>query len=74
MATDLETAQTRLAAYQQAETDILLGGQEGMVAGRKWKKADLPAIQQAIRDLKLEIADLTESAQGQCRLHTGVPR
>lgn len=74
MATDLETAQARLDLYIQAETAVLSGGQEGQVAGRKWKKADLPEIRAAIKELQRTIADLKAQAGGGSRLYTAVPQ
>ena len=74
MATALESAQTRLDAYIQAELAVLSGGQEGRVAGRQWKKADLPEIRAAIKDLQSEIDDLKSQSSGQSRLYTAVPR
>jgi len=74
MATALESAQARLDAYIQAETAILTGGQEGRIAGRQWKKADLAEIRATIRQLQAEVDDLKGQASGQSRLYTGVPR
>ncbi len=74
MATALESAQARLDAYIAAELAVLTGGQEGRVAGRQWKKADLPEIRAAIKQLQAEVEDLKAQASGQSRLYTGVPR
>ena len=74
MPTALETAQTRLDLYLQAEAAILSGQQEATVAGRKWRFADLAEIRQQITVLETKVAGLQEQAGGKCRLYTGVPR
>ncbi len=74
MATDLETAQARLALYIQAEASILGGQQEGTVQGRKFRFADLDVIRAEIRTLQAQIANLQDQASGSSRLYTGVPR
>lgn len=74
MPTALETAQSRLDAYLQAEAAILSGQQEGTVAGRKWRFADLSEIRAQITFLQNQVAGLQEKDSGQSRLYTAVPR
>lgn len=74
MTTDLERAQSRLALYYAAEAAILSGAQEYTIEGRRVRKADLPTIQEAIRELKSEVADLQGAASGTSRLITVVPQ
>lgn len=74
MATALESAQARLDAYLAAELAVLTGGQEGRIAGRQWKKADLPELRAAINALQAQVDDLKGQTSGQSRLYTGVPR
>lgn len=74
MTTDLERAQSRLALYYAAEAAILGGAQEYAIEGRRVRKADLPTIQAAIRELKSEVADLQGAASGTSRFITVVPQ
>jgi hypothetical protein len=74
MPTALETAQTRLTAYLQAEASILAGTQESTIAGRRYRFADLAEIRAQIKALQIEVSGLTEQASGQSRLYTAVPR
>lgn len=64
MATALETAQSRLAAYLVRETAILNAGQEGSVAGRRRRDAELSEIRIAIKDLQAEIERLQSGTSG----------
>ena len=52
----LTELQTRLAAYQAAETEVLTGGQSYAVDGQQFSRANLLQIQTAIRDLENRIA------------------
>lgn len=70
----LDDARIRLAAYLAAELRILDAGQEGTVATRRRRDADLIEIRKGITDLNNEIAGLEASASGQSRLYTAVPR
>lgn len=74
MPTDLETAQSRMDAYLARELAILSAGQEGSVAGRRRRDAELSEVRAAIKDLQAEIADLKGSSDGGGRLITVVPR
>ena len=74
MATALEVAQSRLDAHLAAELRILSAGQEGTIATRRRREAELADIRKAIADLQAEIANLQGAASGQSRLITGVPR
>ena len=74
MGTPLELARQRLESYLQAETRILAAGQEGTVASRRRRDAELTEIRAAIRELQMEIADLEGSASGGSRLLQVVPR
>ena len=47
--------QARLLAYQAAELAILEGNQEYRIGARSFKRADLKAIQDEIRRLKIEL-------------------
>lgn len=74
MATALETARQRLASYLEAESRILAAGQEGSVASRRRRDAELAEIRRAIRDLQAEVADMEGAASGASRLITVVPQ
>lgn len=64
MGTPLELARQRLESYIQAETRILAAGQEGTVASRRRRDAELTEIRSAIRELQQEIARLEGAAAG----------
>lgn len=66
--TPLEVAQQRLDSYLAAEQAILTAGQEGTVATRRRREAELSEIRQAIKDLQREITDLRASASGESRI------
>ena len=71
MATAREIAQQRLDAYLAAELAILASGQEGSIATRKRREADLSEIRRAIADLQEQIADLMQP--NVARIRIGVP-
>lgn len=48
--------QERLSLYREAEKKILEGNQSWEVAGNKFTRPDLPAIQRMIRSLDSELA------------------
>lgn len=56
----LAELQNELAMYKKAEREILLGAQQYEIAGRKVTKASLPVIREAVRDLEMRIAMLTQ--------------
>lgn len=64
MAAPLDLARQRLESYLQAETRILAAGQEGTVATRRRRDAELTEIRAAIRELQLEITRLEGAAAG----------
>lgn len=72
--TSFEIAQQRLDAYLAAEVRILAAGQEGTVATRRRRDAELAEIRRAISDLQTEVANLQNASTGLSRLHTVVPR
>ena len=74
MPTALEIAQTRLDAYLAAELRILSAGQEGSIATRRRRDAELAEIRKAIGDLQNEVAGLKSTASGESRLIMGIPR
>lgn len=74
MAAPLDLARQRLENYLQAESRILAAGQEGTFATRRRRDAELAEIRAAIRELKLEVADLEGAASGSSRLITVVPQ
>lgn len=64
MAAPLDLARQRLENYLQAESRILAAGQEGTVATRRRRDAELAEVRAAIRELKEEIARLEGAAAG----------
>lgn len=68
----LDQAQTQLAAYLAAETAVLTG-QEYAIAGRRMRRADLPAIQDGIKLWNERVQQLTLAAQGRSRSRTISP-
>ncbi|OQA33855.1 MAG: hypothetical protein BWY56_01974 [Acidobacteria bacterium ADurb.Bin340] len=74
MATALETARQRLASYLEAETRILTAGQQGSVATRSRRDAELAEIRKAIKELQAEVEALEGAASGSSSLITVVPR
>ena len=74
MATALETARQRLASYLEAESRILAAGQEGTIASRRRRDAELAEIRRAIKDLQSEVADMEGAASGASRFITVVPQ
>ena len=74
MATALETARQRLASYLEAETRILIAGQQGSVATRSRRDAELAEIRKAIKELQAEVEALEGAATGASSLITVVPR
>nr|WP_320132341.1 hypothetical protein [uncultured Holophaga sp.] len=74
MASALEIAQSRLDAYLAAEARILAAGQEGTMATRRRRDAELAEIRSAISDLQAEVSGLQDTAAGRSRMITVVPR
>ena len=74
MAAELETAQQRREAYLAAELRILSAGQEGTIATRRRREAELAEIRKAITELDARIASLKDTASGSSRLITVIPR
>lgn len=72
--TPIEIAQRRLDAYLVAEMRILSAGQEGSVATRRRRDAELAEIRRAISDLQAEIERLSSLVAGGSRLITVIPR
>lgn len=68
----LAQAQTQLDAYLAAETAVLTS-QEYRIAGRLFRRADLPAIQEGIRIWNERVQALTNKAQGRGRSRTISP-
>ena len=76
MATLTELEQ-RLAAYRQAELDVLTKGQSYEIPGpdgsRRFSRASLADLQKMIKALELDISDATARGQGRSRRRTLVP-
>jgi len=73
----LADLQTRLAEYRAAEAKILENGQEYDISsgpdGSRFRRADLREVRQAIKDLEIEIEQVTARTQGRSRVRVGVP-
>lgn len=54
----------RLDAYYEAELEVL-SGQEYTIGSRKLRRADLPEIRQAIKDLEVAYSEAQRMARGQ---------
>jgi hypothetical protein len=64
--TRLDHAKTRLEAYYAAELATLLG-QEYKIGNRSMKKADLPEIRAAIKELENYVQELESITAGKGR-------
>lgn len=69
----LEQANTQLAAYLAAETQVLLS-QSATLEGRSVTKADLASIQTGIKLWSQRINELNARALGNTRCRTVSPR
>ena len=76
MATLAELEQ-RLAAYRQAEIDVLTKGQSYEIPGpdgsRKFSRASLADLQKMIQKLEKDISEATARSQGRPRRRSLVP-
>jgi len=76
MATLAELEQ-RLAAYRQAETDVLTRGQSYEIPGpdgaSKFTRANLADLQKTIQKLEKDISEATARGQGRPRRRLLVP-
>ncbi len=72
MAITLEQAQAQLDAYLAAEIAVL-SGQSYEIAGRKWTRADLTAIQRGIQLWSDKVAGFAAGGLRAARARTIVP-